>query len=85
MSDLEYLSWMFELNFNIFKQSIVDVVGYFELGDKSFVKEEKSHGNMKIALVITEANGFINFSQGSISWVLNKILLKVGWFSKIYL
>ncbi len=62
MSDLEYLSWMFELNFDIFKQSIVDVVGDFELGDKSFVKEEKSHGNMKIALVIAEANEFINFS-----------------------
>ena len=61
MSDLEYLSWMFELNFDIFKQSIVDV-GDFELGDKSFVKEEKSHGNMKIALVIAEANEFINFS-----------------------
>jgi len=40
MNHLKYFIWMFQVDLNIFKKCILQVIDYFELSNEGFIKQE---------------------------------------------
>ena len=81
----EILARVLQLHSHVFEDGRRQVVLYLELGDERLAKEEDAEGDIEVVVRVAYCGGFVDLAERAVGCVGQNLLLKVGWFSKIYL